>query len=165
MNARPARQIVTALIVTGSTALGLHARSYSIDGANCLFQLAKAAVREERAIRFSLLPLTERISRPIHRSAPAPVAVEEVQAEQEPASPQFTAAYTLPAAPAVEPSEEWPLYAALRPWQENPKVPGLSHTFTNPQAYMALDYSDIFETGRAPYKGGHGISVLFRRDF
>jgi hypothetical protein len=53
---------------------------------------------------------------------------------------------------------------ALRPFRTNPRVEGLSHNFGDAN-YFALDYSDIFETGRAPYKGGHGVSLFFRHDF
>ena len=57
------------------------------------------------------------------------------------------------------------LFEALRRLRGNPHVDGLSRNLGDANSYVALDYSDIFETGRAPYKGSHGVSLFFRHDF
>ena len=166
MNSLPARIIVAAACVAGASTAVTSARSYSLDTIGCLFNLAKP-LREERLPRFSLSPLADRIHLRVPSLFRGPNVTADLE-EPETARPaEFSANFIAPpkSIETEESLDHWPLFDALRRWQSNPEVPGLSRSIGNPDSYVALDYSDIFETGRAPYKGGHGVSVVFRRNF
>jgi hypothetical protein len=172
MNSIPARILAAAACATVANTCLVNARSYSLDSLGCLFQLSRAArpIDEEIVVRFSVSPLAERLSVRIPLLfSPAVISEHQVEApEAEPLVPsQFTASFIqAPREVETEESvEHWPLFNTLRRWQSHPEVPGLSRSLGNAQSYLALDYSDIFETGRAAYKGGHGVSLLFRHNF
>jgi hypothetical protein len=164
-----ARIIAAATLGLASNTCELNARTCSLENFGCLFELAKPRP-EKPIIAFSFLPLLDRLAfSPLHRAAAT--ASPEPAAPEQPDSPiEFTTRFINPqqplgAEPAADPTDAWPLMQALRPLRSNPHVDGLSHSLRDRNSYLALDYSDIFESGRAPYKGGHGVSLFFRHDF
>src|SRR5688572_146436 len=165
MNSRPARTLVVAASVAAATLCGVDARSYSMEKLSCLFELARPQQREP-LIRLSFLPLAERLAlaKAASRSRPSIPALAEPDEPQ--ASDEFNLSFVQPLHSPVESDtvDDWPLLQALRRWQSVPQVKGLSRSLGSPQSIVAFDYSDIFETGRAPYKGGHGVSLFFRHN-
>jgi hypothetical protein len=166
MKSLPAKLAIIASIAASSCTLS--ARTCPLDSLSCLFQLTKP-IREQRAIRFSFSPFAERMAaHAIKRTVIAALSdFAEPAQPQGPARTEFTANSMRPvrSLEGAEPIDHWPFFDALRKWQSNPQIQGLSHSFSNPRSYVALDYSDIFETGRAAYKGGHGVSLFFRHVF
>jgi len=162
--------IVIAVLLGGPSAFVIQARNYSFESLNCLFQITKP-VRTESVLAFSFLPLAESLA--LH--PPSFIAEKKGESEAaqitdrtEPTPFELTTKWTdvpLRQPQAPDSMDSWPLFDALRKWRDNPNVPGLSHTFSTPNSFVALDYSDIFETGRAPYRGGHGISLFFKHAF
>jgi len=126
-------------------------------------------VAPERVTLFSLVPLAERLlthswSRGVDN---AERNLEPTVEAESSAATELVTRFVQPLSPeaATDTTEDWRLMQAFHRLRENRKVGGLSHNMGNPDSFMALDYSDIFETGHAPYKGGHGISLFFRHDF
>jgi hypothetical protein len=60
--------------------------------------------------------------------------------------------------------DDWSLVQWLPGWRLEADH-GFCHVFRNQALDVALAYSDIFEAGGNPDKGGHGPGVLFRYDF
>ncbi len=179
MNSMSARIVVAAVCVTGVSTCAVSARSYSLESLSCLFDLAKASkpTLVVRPISFSFVPLSEEIA--LHRQHRSPgqitTTVEAATAESQPDQPmtEFSTTFndaprvaaTAPAPPAADGMDSWPLFEALHHWRNNPQIQGLSRNLRDSSSFVALDYSDIFETGRATYKGGHGPSIFFRHTF
>jgi hypothetical protein len=170
MNRLPA-PLVIAVLLAGPSGFITHARSYSFESLTCLFQMAKP-VRTESMLAFSFLPLAESLAlHPPCSSLGKKVEVDPAQTTERPDVTPFeltrhwTEVSALRQAQPTDSMDSWPIFDALRKWRDNPNVHGLSHNFSNPNSFLALDYSDIFETGRAPYKGGHGISFFFEHAF
>jgi len=164
-----ARIVIAAALGLASNTCVSIARTCSLENFGCLFELAKPRF-EPPIIAFSFLPLLDRLAfSPLHR--PAPTAPPEPPAPEQTDSPtEFTSRFMDPqqplgTEPVADPTDAWPLMQVLRPLRTNPHVDGFSHNLNGVNSFVALDYSDIFETGRAPYKGGHGVSLFFRHDF
>jgi hypothetical protein len=169
MKSLPAKLATALLFATASNTCQSTARTCSLENFSCLFELAKPRF-EQPVIAFSFLPLLDCLKfPPLHRAA-APLSAELPAPEQSTSPTEFTTRFMDPqqplgTAPTADPTDAWPLIQALQPLRGNPHVDGFSHNLRDPNSYIALDYSDIFETGRAPYKGGHGVSLFFRHDF
>jgi hypothetical protein len=170
MNLLTAKTLIAAGVLAGASLPPSFARSFSRESLNCLFRIADQP-RESRAVRFSFSPLAERLERLItFKPMVQPLLTEEAPPEESAPKPsgQFSVSFARPTRSAPideEGTENWPLFRALRRWQSNPRIDGLSRGFWDPHSVIALDYSDIFETGRAPYKGGHGVSLFLRHTF
>ncbi len=167
--------VVAAVVALASSVSDSHARSRSLESLGCLFELGKPRFDLPRVqapvIAFSFLPLAERlISHSQSRNTPS-AFVAQTAAPEEPFNPtEFATSFNAPLQPIgpespPDPIDEWPLIQSLRRFRTNPHVDGFSHNVGTANSYVALDYSDIFESGRAPYKGSHGVSLFFRHDF
>jgi hypothetical protein len=87
-------------------------------------------------------------------------AVHEAPANSEPAGPIQSQQH----AEGDYWFNSWRLFESLGPWKFETAT-GLTHPLVTRGSSVALGYSDIFETGCNPERGGHGPSVLFRHDF
>jgi len=65
----------------------------------------------------------------------------------------------------AQPAEDWAILSRLSRWRTTSDLGGLNYAFRDPRSVVALDYSDIFESGAGPYKGSQGVSLFFRHKF
>jgi len=175
MNFLPARVVSAFVFGLAANTGELHARTCSFESLSCLFELGElrelAKPRFELpSIAFSLLPLAESLALHTQRRILSSTQTQVTEPEQSSSPAEFSTRFTnqeqpLSAEPSSDPTDTWPLFEALRRLRGNPHVDGLSRNLGDANSYVALDYSDIFETGRAPYKGSHGVSLFFRHDF
>jgi hypothetical protein len=171
MKSLPAGVLGSIVLGLGAASTGkLHARTCSFESLGCLFELAKPRFEAPPIIAFSFLPLAGVLALHPHPRLALPVQPQVTEPEQLSAPTQFSARFNdqqqpFGAEPVADPTASWALIEALRPFRSNSRVDGFSHNLGDASSYVALDYSDIFETGRAPYKGGHGVSLFFRHDF
>ena len=161
-------QSVGLLLAAGCVGTYIHpvqARCYSLESSCCLFDLAKPAPRAS-AILFSFMPLARTLL--LHAEREMTTTTNQPDAAEPQSPPEFSARFDQPLSfrsQNADPTDDWPLFSALHRWQSSPEIAGLSHTFRNPHSIVALDYSDIFESGRAAYKGSHGVSLFFLHKF
>jgi hypothetical protein len=170
MKSLPVGVLGSIVLGLGAASTGnLQARTCSFEGLGCLFELAKPRFEAPPIVAFSLLPLAGALGLHPHPRAALAVQPQNIEPEQFSAPVQFSARFNdqqpFGAEPGADPTATWALMEALRPFRSNSRIDGFSRNVGDANSYVALDYSDIFETGRAPYKGGHGVSLFFRHDF
>jgi len=160
---RISKILVLASCIGSFDARVLFARSHSGDG--CLFQLGHAVRHSPPPVEFSFSPAGNMMDsqRDSHAGSED---IFQFSALDQSALREFSLNLVEPQMEKVEGKtpENWALLQTLRKWGINAEH-GLSHTFSEPQWSMALQYSDIFETRSNPERGGHGMSVFFRYSF
>ena len=131
----------------------------------CLFQLARATPAPVFTTWFAILPEIIR-ARPALSGSNASFSAENAEIHQPDAAPAPALDKTRESATASSAGwlKDWPCLQSLHLWSDEAE-PFFSHALGGPRSTMGIGYSDIFETGCDPTKGGHGISFVFRHSF
>ena len=163
MSAMLGKKILFAFCLAIAGVSNAFARHYSDPTEGCLYQFAHAVEAVLPSTSFSFLPQGE--LKPLRPSLDR-IETESETVVQEPATSQFNLRRANADQREIDAQtvDEWPIFETLRRWRIDAES-GLSHNFSGGRSLFALDYSDIFETGRDPTKGGHGMSFFFRHNF